>query len=443
MNIKLFKRLERLILITTLMLGFTGFQQVGPAKAISPTVGAWTGTTNRGFPMSFTVSGTQWSNFKLKTDFAATNCYNITGTFEITVPGPGTISNRQFSYTSSTYSFTGKFNSVSTASGTYSFKNRQIALGIPFPPYVCYYYFTQSGTWTASVPPPVPGPFSKSNLSNGLVDQSINPTLIWGSSNYADSYEYCIDLSNNNTCDTSWISTGASHSVALLGLSISTPYYWQVRAINPSGTTYAGNETWWSFSTSSIATQLNTFYSLGTNDGWIIESTETSGIGGSMNKAASTLRLGDDASNRQYRAVLSFDTSSMPVSACLTSITLKFKYVGKAGALPFGTHGSLFVDVRNDAFSNNTNLQLGDFKAAASLNKALTFTNSKVDNWYSQSLSRNLCDPWYINLTGVTQFRLRFSKDDNNDFGADYLKIYSGEADVAAQPQLIIEYYLP
>ena len=46
-------------------------------------------------------------------------------------------------------------------------------------------------------------------------------------------------------------------------------------------------------------------------------------------------------------------------------------------------------------------------------------------------------------LGGVTQFRLRFSKDDNNDFGTDFLKLYSGNALETDRPQLIIEYYVP
>ncbi|MEW5829984.1 MAG: hypothetical protein AB1846_13910 [Chloroflexota bacterium] len=46
-------------------------------------------------------------------------------------------------------------------------------------------------------------------------------------------------------------------------------------------------------------------------------------------------------------------------------------------------------------------------------------------------------------LTGVTQFRLRFARDDNDDKGADCLKFFSGNAALWARPQLIIEYYVP
>ncbi len=185
-----------------------------------------------------------------------------------------------------------------------------------------------------------------------------------------------------------------------------------------------------------------TFTASASYDGWILESAETSNIGGSLNKVATTLRLGDDAANKQYRAILSFDTSSLPAGAMITSVTLRFKYAGKTGSIPFGLHGSLLADMCQGAFKGNPDLQLGDFKIACSKNKVLTYTNIKVDNWYSKSL--NPLDFQYVNPGGVTQFRLRFAKDDNNDFGADFLKIYSGNAvEAADRPQLAIEYYIP
>src|SRR6185503_12185102 len=69
----------------------------------------------------------------------------------------------------------------------------------------------------------------------------------------------------------------------------------------------------------------STFASNGSQDGWILESFETSGVGGTKNNIATTVRVGDDAANKQYRAILSFDTSSLPDNAIITSATLKFK----------------------------------------------------------------------------------------------------------------------
>jgi CSLREA domain-containing protein len=181
--------------------------------------------------------------------------------------------------------------------------------------------------------------------------------------------------------------------------------------------------------------------SSGAQDGWILESSETSGKGKKLNSGNPTLNIGDDKANRQYRAILSFDTSSLPDDAIITSVTLQFKYAGKKGTLPFKTHGKLLADILMGPFSGDPALQKGDFKSPASRNGALAFTKNKVDNWYIQSLSA--ADFQYINFDGLTQFRLRFKKDDNNDFGADFLKIFSGDAAEADRPQLIVEYYVP
>ncbi len=118
----------------------------------APATGPWSGTTSRGQPMSFDVQtgGTQWANFYLKTDFVAANCGNATGTTEITLYGPGNITGGQFSGGTGTFSFTGQFSSPSAASGTYAFNNYLVIVGLPSPPYICYYYLTQSGTWNAT-----------------------------------------------------------------------------------------------------------------------------------------------------------------------------------------------------------------------------------------------------------------------------------------------------
>jgi hypothetical protein len=71
------------------------------------------------------------------------------------------------------------------------------------------------------------------------------PTLIWQASTYATSYEYCYSTSPN-TCNT-WLSTGVSTNVMLTGLTHDTTYYWQVRAVNTSGTRTANGGTMHNF----------------------------------------------------------------------------------------------------------------------------------------------------------------------------------------------------
>jgi hypothetical protein len=97
----------------------------------------------------------------------------------------------------------------------------------------------------------VPGAFNKTSPTSGATGQATSPTLSWGSSSGATSYEYCYDTSNDNACS-SWVSTGTNTSVSLSGLSNNSTYYWQVRAQNSSGTTYAnGSSTsYWSYATS-------------------------------------------------------------------------------------------------------------------------------------------------------------------------------------------------
>jgi hypothetical protein len=121
--------------------------------APTPIPGHWAGTTNLVYPMSFDVSAdsAQWSAFTLETEYSAPEC-GASGTLTSVTDGPGDIVDSQFSYTSSTYSFTGQFLSAISASGTYDYDNFLIVIPIPNPPYVCFYYFTQSGTWTANGP---------------------------------------------------------------------------------------------------------------------------------------------------------------------------------------------------------------------------------------------------------------------------------------------------
>ncbi len=95
--------------------------------------------------------------------------------------------------------------------------------------------------------------------------------------------------------------------MALSNLLPNTTYYWQVRATNYEAATYAdGSETaFWSFKTKA---QPLTFRSTALQDGWILESTETSNKGGTLNSTDTTFKLGDAAADKQYRSILSFNT---------------------------------------------------------------------------------------------------------------------------------------
>lgn len=181
--------------------------------------------------------------------------------------------------------------------------------------------------------------------------------------------------------------------------------------------------------------------SQGLYDGWLLEKSENSGLGGTLDSGATTFLLGDDSQNRQYRAILSFNTNGLPDNAIVTKVTLKLRKQGLVGTNPFTTHGSLKVDICKLKFGTTTRLQVIDFQAQASRNLVGTFNKIPANNWYSVNLNNSAMP--YVNLKGITQFRLRFYKDDNNDLHADYLKFFSGNAVAAYRPQLIIEYYVP
>jgi basic membrane protein A len=186
------------------------------------------------------------------------------------------------------------------------------------------------------------------------------------------------------------------------------------------------------------------FSSIATQDGWILESGETANKGGTLNSAATTLYLGDNAQKKQYRSLLSFSTKALPDNAVITKITLKVKkqsIVG--GGNPVNTFQGFMVDIKKGFFGTAAGLQAVDFQATA--NKSYgPFKPTLSGGWYAINLTPAKA---YINKLatggGVTQVRLRFKLDDNNNATANYLKLYSGNAPAASRPQLIVEYYVP
>jgi len=102
----------------------------------------------------------------------------------------------------------------------------------------------------APAPAPAPGAFGKASPANGATGQPVPTSLSWGASSNAASYEYCIDTTNNNACDSSWVSTSATTNASLNSLTPGATYYWQVHAINAKGTTDADGGSWSSFTVS-------------------------------------------------------------------------------------------------------------------------------------------------------------------------------------------------
>ncbi|GEM_PF-6137477 len=286
-----------------------------------------------------------------------------------------------------------------------------------------------------------PTAFTKNSPPNGALNRPINLTLSWSASSPEATYEYCYDTTNDNNC-AAWIDNGPATSVAVTGLSHNTTYYWQVRANNPAGTTEANGGTWWSFRTAPLKI-TKIFRSTGNQDGWVLESAEKSNKGGSLNATASIFSLGDDKFRRQYRGILSFNTSSLPNNAVITKVILKVKRQGIAGGgNPVTLFQGFMVDIKKGFFGTPA-LQTSDFQAPANKING-PFKPAPVNNWYYFNLTTA---KGYVNKLasngGLTQIRLRFKLDDNNNAFANMLNLYSGNAPLASRPQLIVEYYVP
>ena len=207
---------------------------------------------------------------------------------------------------------------------------------------------------------------------------------------------------------------------------------------NPATRTYtnvAANKTAQNYTDTVI------FKTGGVSDGWILESTKGSGVGGSMNSTSPTLVLGDNVSNRQYRTILSFNTASLPDTASITSAVLKIYPSGSpTGTDPFTILGSLYADIKTGYFGTSSSLELTDFNAAATASKVGAFGKTPVSGWYTASLLS--AGRSNVNKTNLTQFRLYFSTATNANSQADLMKFYSGNS--SSNPaQLIITYSLP
>ena len=187
---------------------------------------------------------------------------------------------------------------------------------------------------------------------------------------------------------------------------------------------------------------LAIFVSNAGQDGFLRESSETSGVAGLLNSTSGTFLIGDDTSRRQTMGMLSFNTAALPDTAVLTSVRVKLTFQGMVGTNPFSTHGGLVMDIRQPNFGSSAGLSFDDFSAVAGLRSAGSIGKLPVNGVYSGLLSAAAFA--YINRTGTTQLRLRFQLDDDNDAIADRLAFYSGDAlNTAYRPVLAIVYYLP
>lgn len=183
-----------------------------------------------------------------------------------------------------------------------------------------------------------------------------------------------------------------------------------------------------------------TFTSSGSVDGSIIETNETSGLGGSASAAGRILMVGDTNQDQQVRSILSFNTASLPDRAVIMSAKLRVKKFSQTGADPFASLGKLVADIGTPIFGSSPILQNADFQAGAGANSSAIFSTAPVANWYSAGITA--AGLAKISRTSNTQFRLRFTKDDNDNKLDNRVNFVSGNA-TGEMPELTVTYYIP
>jgi hypothetical protein len=179
-------------------------------------------------------------------------------------------------------------------------------------------------------------------------------------------------------------------------------------------------------------------------DGWVLESSETSNKGGTLNSTGPVFSLGDDAKRKQYLGILSFGTGVIPDNATVLGVTLKVTKFGiVGGGNPVTVFKGFMVDIKKGIFGTSA-LQAADFQTPANGTYG-PFILTPASNRYTINLTGGKTN---INIlaanSGLTQIRLRFKLDDNDNAIANYLSLYSGNTTtVANRPQLVITYSVP
>ncbi len=175
-------------------------------------------------------------------------------------------------------------------------------------------------------------------------------------------------------------------------------------------------------------------------DGDITERSEYANEGGSYQRNATTLMVGDTAQDQQVDGMLHFNTGAIPDGAMIVDVTLKVKLQSVTGTDPRSTLSYLIVDIAKPYFGSGVDLAAADFQAAPDMKVACTL-GVQGAGWYVCHLKAAAL--LYINKTGFTQFKLRFLVDDNDNGIADLLNIYSGDTGVLSWRPLLSVNYMP
>ena len=127
------------------------------------------------------------------------------------------------------------------------------------------------------------------------------------------------------------------------------------------------------------------------------------------------LRIGAVAGNGDSRAILHFDTASLPDNAHISRAFLEVAFHSTAGD-PWAGGRTIAVDVQRGHFGYTRALHANDWDARATAEDVARIDRFADDSGNSTDFSRTGLDA--INKTGVTQCRLRMTPGPNGETGA-------------------------
>lgn len=211
----------------------------------------------------------------------------------------------------------------------------------------------------------------------------------------------------------------------------------------PANQTYTNVTT--DFTDQNYGAQI-TFNSVASYDGWVRESASNSKVGGSFSTPARRLIVGDDAQNRRFVGILSFNTTRLPdVPILVQSVVVHVKQHSLSGTNPLNERfNNLILDIKNGTIGS-LSLENSDFQTPLDLKRASVFGKNPVNSWYTSSLNSLAWN--YINHAGPTQMRLYVGRY----FGPFYVRnshnnqiiFYSGNNQIVNRPKLVITYLMP
>jgi len=170
-------------------------------------------------------------------------------------------------------------------------------------------------------------------------------------------------------------------------------------------------------------------------DGYLKESDVGSGEG-AYAVTSGDVRVGDLWNDTRVRGILSFDTSSLPMGAVVTEVTLSLRAESKNGS-PFSEFGDVEIDVFRGSFGADSVLSPSDFEAASGPEG--TAVASIADPGSPPvSFTQDMDDAAsLVNDAGRTQLRLRFDADSNEDGTEDRVHFSSGNTSVKASLEVV------